>query len=268
MDDAWRMRSERIFEPQLAGESVPFTVDRTSDHYRFWLEGFGRYTVAVDGTVIGCELGGAEPEQHERFVFAQALPIAAVLQGFEVLHASAVCAPNGAAAFVGVSGTGKTSLASRLVARGADFLTDDVLAVQAASEGVLAHPGPAFMAIREHDAEMLAEVGGRLGRAVGSTDKVHVSPPTQGAMTPLRVIYHIALGESFQISPLERSDFNRILALAFVPYLMTPERLMRHLEITQLVSASVAQFKLQTPRAGLLEPMVQKLEAHLREVGV
>ena len=270
-DDAWAADAERLLEYHPSDRpdgAETFTADRSDEQYRFWAEDFGRYLVSTDGGTVACERGSVGREQNERFVFAHALPVAAILRGYEVLHVSAVSGEAGAAAFAGASGTGKTRLASRLVARGAGFLTDDVLAVEAAGDDVLAHPGPAFMAIRPDDAVMLAEVGGRLGAAVGSSDKTHVSLPARGEASRLRAIYHLQWGDAFQITPLERGDLNRVLALSFVPYLTTPERLMRHLTIAQLVSAGVTQFRLQTPRTELSDEMLAALEAHMRDAGV
>ena len=270
-DDAWAADAERLLEyrpPDRPAGAVTFTAERSSEQYRFWAEDFGRYLVSIEGSTVACERGSVGREHQERFVLAHALPVAAILRGYEVLHVSAVSGDAGSAAFAGPSGTGKTRLASRLVARGAAFLTDDVLAVEAAGDDVLVHPGPAFMAIRPDDAAMLAEVGGRLGPAVGHSDKTHASPPARGEATRLRAIYHIQWGDTFQITPLARGDLNRVLALSFLPYLTTPERLMRHLTIAQLVSVGVAQFRLQTPGTELGDEMLAALEAHMREAGV
>jgi hypothetical protein len=49
---------------------------------------------------------------------------------------------------------------------------------------------------------------------------------------------------------------------------MTPERLRLHLEIAQILGSDVAQFRLQTPRTGLTDAMLETLEAHMREVGI
>jgi hypothetical protein len=274
IDEAWAADAERLLEyrdparSDGAGAVVSFIADRSSKQYRFWAQDFGRYLVSTDGGVIACENGTVGREQHERFVLAHALPVAAILRGYEVLHVSAVAGDGGAAAFAGASGSGKTRLASRLVARGAIFLTDDVLAVEAAGDHVLAHPGAPFMAIRPDDAAMLAEVGRRLGTAVGSTDKTHVLAPMRGTVRRLRAIYHIHWGDTFQISPLERGDLNRVLALSFVPYLATPERLMRHLTIAQLLSGGVAQFRLETPGTEFRDEMLAALEAHMHDAGV
>lgn len=268
IDEVWRYSAERILEHRRDDGAVAFTVDHSGEHYRFRLEGFGRYLITVDGTSIVCELGAADLDHHERFVLAHGLPVAAVLRGYEVLHASAIATDGGAAAFAGASGAGKTSLATRLVARGGVFLTDDVLAVEASDDHVLAHPGPAFMAIRHDDAAMVAELGGRRGAALGATDKVHVSPPSRGEVSRLRVIYHLRGGDTLGITRLEPANINRVLALAFVPYLAAPDRLVRHLRIAQLVSADVAQFELQTPGSHFSDEMLATLEAHMRGAGL
>jgi hypothetical protein len=271
IDDAWSADAERLLEHRAAdgpGAAISFTADRSAEQYRFWAKGFGRYLVSADGSAVACEDGEVGREQHERFVLAHALPVAAILRGYEVLHVSAVCGDRGAAAFAGASGTGKTRWASRLVARGAGFLTDDVLAVEPLGDAVLAHPGPAFMTIRPDDAATLAEVGGRLGADAGSSDKTHVSLPVRGEVSRLRAVYHIQWADTFQIVRLQAGDLNRVLALSFVPYLTTPERLERHLAIAQMVSAGVAQFCLQTPRAELDDGMLATLEAHMRDAGV
>lgn len=269
-DDAWSADAQRLLEYRAPGPrnaAVSFTADRAHEHYRFWAQDFGRYLVSADGGNVACERNAVGRVQHDRFVLAHALPVAAILHGYEVLHVSAVAGDGGAAAFAGPSGTGKTRLAGRLVARGAGFLTDDVLAVEAVGDRVLAHPGPAFMTIRPDDATMLAEVGARLGAAAGTSDKVHVSLPARAGAAALRVIYHLQWGETFAITPVERDDLNRVLTLSFVPYLTTPERLERHLAIAQLVSAGAAQFRLQTPPVRLTDQQLDTLETHMRDAG-
>jgi hypothetical protein len=270
VDEAWAADADRLLEYREPGGpgDISFTADRGSEQYRFWARDFGRYLVAADGSAVGCERSAVGRERQERFVLAHALPVTAILRGYEVLHVSAVSGDGGAAAFAGASGTGKTRLAGRLVARGAAFLTDDVLAVEAAGEEVLGHPGPAFMAVRNDDAAMLAEIGGRLGVAAGSTDKAHVSPPRRAGVSPLRAIYHLHWDDAFAITPLEGGGLQRVLSLSFVPYLTTPQRLARHLTIAHLVSAGVAQFRLGTPRAELTDEMLATLEAHMHAAGV
>jgi len=277
----WDGGAERIFEPTYPDGQTRFTVDRAEHDYRLWFTGFGRYLVARDGSTIGCEPADpadpADPapagaghglhDRHERFLFAQALPLASVLRGFQPLHASAVCGGSGVAAFLGGSGAGKTSLASRLVLRGAGFVTDDVLALEPGHDAPLAHPGPPFMAVPNGDRALLG-AGSRLGAAVGTSDKLHASPPPPGRPLPLRVVFHLERGGELELTPLIAGDAERLLATAFAPYLMTSDRLLRHLQIAEQISSTVAQFRLQVPRTGEFDAVLEAVEARLREAAV
>jgi hypothetical protein len=266
----WATPSEQIFAPTYPDGRRRFSIDRAADHYRLRFDGFGRYLVGDDGTVVLCERTGTARDRQERFIFAQALPLAAALQGFELLHASAVCGRAGVAAFAGPSGAGKTSLASRLVVRGAGFVTDDVLALEPAAEQPLAHPGPGFMAVPNRDRALIGAGSGRLGRPVGISDKVHASPRPLEQPLPLRALFHLVAGSSFELAPVRKADVvRRVLASAFAPYLMTAERLRRHLEIARLLSSDVRHFELLVPPGGWAEEAIlESVEACLQEVAV
>lgn len=264
---AWSGPGERIFEPEFPDGRVRFTVDRGDRHYRLWLEDFGRYLVSLDGTWIGCESAGVARDVQERFIFAQALPIAAVLHGYEVLHASAVHGPAGAAAFLGPPGSGKSAVATRLVVRGAGFLTDDVLALDLRHTPPLAHPGPPFMALRASEAGMVGDAPDRLGPQIGSSDKLHVARATPPGPLPLRSVYHLARGADRVIVPLDDRSRHLTLGHAFVPYVSTPTRLAGHLQAAAAMSRHVDQFRLQTPAAGLDQHALGMIEEHLRARG-
>ncbi len=78
-------------------------------------------------------------------------PIFAVLlelRGATCLHASAIQIGNGAIAFLGHSGSGKSSFAARLVADGCSLVTDDILPVTMNQSGCIASPGYPQMKIR------------------------------------------------------------------------------------------------------------------------
>ena len=112
------------------------------------------------------------PWRWQRLLFAQVLPLAATLQGLELLHASAVELEGQALGFVAPSGTGKTSVAAHVVAAAWNLLTDDVLAVEADAAERLVTPGcRGSRSIRGNrpDAPATGGVGSgeRLGRADG-----------------------------------------------------------------------------------------------------
>jgi hypothetical protein len=268
VDELWRAPAQFIFGSPEGGDGLPFTVERAADQYRFWLEGFGRYVISAGGGDIGCERDGAVRARQERFVFAQGLPAAAVLSGYEALHASSVSAGDEAVAFVGASGSGKTSLASRLVAAGAGLVTDDVLAVETRDGAAVVHSGPPFMVIRREDAAIIEAAEGRLGTEVGATDKLHVSPPSDARDRRLRILYHLEPGPSFALAPMAHVDLRRMLGLAFIPYITTEARLRRHLEIVQAVNANALQFRLQMPPSGADDEIVGHVADHIRRLTV
>jgi hypothetical protein len=257
VDEAWAQPAERLFRPEFPDGQFPVSVERSRSHYRLWYEDFGRYLVSADGKEVGCERNGVSRERQVRLLLAQALPLASALQGFEVLHASAISTGGRLAAFTGPSGAGKTTMASRLVQRGATLVADDVLALERRPHGLLAHPGPPMMVVGFDD--------DRPGPAIGTSDKVHVAVPTVARPLPLERLYHLERGRSLQVEPLEDDGVRRVLSSMFAPYLATPGRLQRHLETAQLLSRHVELFRLQMPHSDDLDAALDGVEAHLSE---
>ena len=257
----WGKRSELVFEPKYADGRTRVLIRRTESHYLLWFDVYGRFIVSLDGAEVGCEAAGARAPQ-ERILFAQLLPLAAVLSGFEVLHGSAVVAGDGVAVFIGPSGIGKTTLASRMVLRGAGFVTDDVLTLERTDDGLMAHPGPPVMVVVTDDG-IPSTATRRLGPAVGRTDKIHVSVPTDERALTLRAVYNLERGDSLAITALATPNVSQLLGSVFVPYLTTPERLQRHLEMAQLLGESAEHFRLELPRTADFEAVVDSVEAHL-----
>jgi hypothetical protein len=77
----------------------------------------------------------------EHLYLNQILPLFLSKVGKCVFHGSAVEAKRKALAFVGGSGTGKSTLAASFASRGHRFLTDDALVLELAGDGYLAQPG-------------------------------------------------------------------------------------------------------------------------------
>src|SRR5262249_6315187 len=100
---------------------------------------FGRHLIAPDGGTITSALPTLPPSRWERLFLARVLPLAAVLHGLEVFHASAVALGDDVLAFSGAAGVGKTSTAAHLLGLGAEFVTDDVLAVETCRDRVVAY---------------------------------------------------------------------------------------------------------------------------------
>ena len=105
--------------------------------------GVGEFLVSSDGRRILCRrYEDASTESFQVYLLGQALSFALVKRGFEPLHATTVVVGGKAAAFLGRSGFGKSTLAASFVEAGHSVLTDDLLIVQPFGAGFLAYPGP------------------------------------------------------------------------------------------------------------------------------
>ena len=258
LDARWRAaRPRRLLERHIAGGRVGLTVQYDdADGYRVWAPRHGVWIVAADGRRVT----GAPPSgprwRWERLVLAQALPLASILQGMEVLHASAVCLDGRAVAFLGRSGAGKTTLATRLLARGARLLTDDVLALTADGTTVWAHRGGAVARI---DAETVRGMTPAERVALGQVEargaKWHVRPPTGPARVRLGALYVLSgeagdtAGAGVTVRPVDPVEPGLLLGSAFLPYLAGPERLRRQLDVAAAIAATVPLFAVAAARS-------------------
>ncbi len=243
---------EHLVDVRFPDNRLFMSVDRHPERgYRIWAPRHGRHVVSPDGREIQSALPRRAALAWQRLFFAQTLPLAAALQGLELLHASAVSLGGRAIAFAALSGTGKSSLAAHLVASGAAFLTDDVLALERGMNGVVAHPGPARASISSHELRSMTLVERKLlGQQVGATDKPLFEPPTGASALPLAVLYRLSRGTRFarlrlreQIPPEPRA----VLASSFLTYLHTRERMLNQLAICARLTSSVRVYDFEIP---------------------
>lgn len=232
--------------------------------YLIWAPGYGRHVVAEDGLAIRSVTPSSW--HWQRLFYAQVLPLAATLQGLDLFHASAVAVGGRVLAFVAASGTGKTSVAAHLVARGATFVTDDVLALEATRHGVLCHPGPPMLGVEPGEVERMSADGrARLGAEVGRTDKVHFATPPQRDPLPLAHVYFLHRGPEIRELAIEEQaapEARPLLAASFLAYLRTPARLSTHLDTCARVASGARMFDASLPPEGLAVGAAAALEEH------
>jgi hypothetical protein len=261
--------AERVSEQRYTDGRTALSIDFSeAAGFRIFSFGFGTYLVTPDGlTVLCAPADPAQPLKAERVVLAQALPLAACLQGLEVLHASAVTIGGRAFGLTGASGQGKTTLAMHLVARGFPIFTDDVLAIEPRVRDVLAHPGPSVLHLDPSRAE--DPLAGRLGTAIGSSEKTHLAVSTsQGAPIPLGACYFVEREEAHSELRIERvaqPDPRSIIGNAFLAYHAHPARLIRMLDASARIASSVPLFRLLAPMGVPPERLAELVETHARE---
>ena len=163
----------------------------------------------------------------QRFLTGHVLPLAALLRGFEVFHASAVETDAGVIAFVGGSGAGKSSLALALVTRGAGLFTDDVLVLRPENDRLVAHPGAGVVNLRHAEYARVVAAGARLGRVIGRDDKgVRVRVEVRERPRPLAALYFLnrfGQGPGPRFERVEGVDPARLLAATYNFAIRTPD---------------------------------------------
>lgn len=282
---AWRrVDGRRLRELTAAAASAPLVDIRRDDGRRFMsvtqipergyridAPGYGTHLVSPDGRSIRSVLPAFRDLRWQRLFFAQPLPLAAALQGLEVFHASAVALDGRVLAFTASSGTGKTSTAAHLVAAGADFVTDDILALERRDGVLLAHPGPGRLSIAHAELRTVApERRNRLGRRVTRGGKLVLEPPAVSQPLPLGAIFMLARvpgAGPLRIEPLVEGGAKSILGSGFLPYLRLPERLLTHLETCAELSRTVPAFRIAIPESASARQVAAAVHDHAGATG-
>lgn len=261
--------AERILEEAFDGDPAPArTIDVHHElGYRLYARHFGLARVAADGASVVCAPPGRAEWDWQRFLVGRVLPWASVLRGYEAFHASAVAIRGRAVAFVGDTGMGKTSLALRLVAAGAEFLADDVLSLDVTAGGPVAHAGAGLACVRPAERAAIApETWERLGTVLGHSGKTYLAVPVADDPLPLGAIYFLRAEGEAAIEPMPRPDPRLLLASTFVLGVRTPRRLANQLDVCAAVAREVPAFGLTVTAAGDAGELAAAVAAHLERM--
>ncbi len=164
----WTLRltssPNELLAPTTLGEELLFQdlkarLVRAADRFRLSFDDTGVFDVSLDGREITWSpTAGASPETARSDILSRVLSLAIHVRGGVCLHASCVSLRDGAIAFLGPKGRGKTTLALALMAEGWRLLADDTLCVNVAAPITVA-PGVLSMRIRPDVAQHLGRRG-------------------------------------------------------------------------------------------------------------
>jgi hypothetical protein len=240
--------ARRVLEERFDDGPPARTIDAHPEAgYRLYARHFGLARISPSGAVVRCAPPDDEPWSWQRFLVGRVLPWAAVLRGYEVLHAAALGCGDRAIAIVGETGMGKTSLAVQLVIRDMGFFSDDVLALERTGAEILAHPGAGIASIRDAERDaMPAESWARLGKVLGHSGKTYLEIGCAARPLPLGALYFLTRGETASIEPIARIDPRLLLSSTFVLGVQTPDRLLNQLETCSAIARAVPIFRLTT----------------------
>lgn len=270
IDRTWPSReAELIFERRLEDDQRFLTIDHHPElGYCIWARGFGRHVVANDGLSVMSAIPSVAAWRWQRLVFAQVLPLAAALRGLDPFHASAVASNGCAVGFVASSGTGKTTLAAHLVARGdAQFMADDVMVLEQRNEQIVAHPGAMMMSVDPVELRKLTPVARRrLGRAIGRDEEnVHVTPEAVKEALPLGAVYFLGRGPAvnrLEIREDAAEDPRLLISSSFIAYLRD-HHLVTHLDTCARVGTSARLFNVLVPPTVDATALAASIAAHI-----
>ena len=141
----------------LPGGAVWTAFHRAGSGIILRFPGLADFTVSPDGQDVACAPAPDVPaDTTEHLYISQVLPLTQSRQGKLVFHASAVETADGAIAFLGKSGRGKSTLAAHFAASGNRFLCDDGLVLEPLAHGYAAQPSHASLRLWDDSRAWLA----------------------------------------------------------------------------------------------------------------
>jgi hypothetical protein len=242
LPDSVRPPCDEVICSRSRGGVETFRIATLRDGgYLLWGSEGGGYRFSRDARRASCEIGRLSADRWERFLLGQALPFASLLAGLEVFHASAVVFDGRAVAFAGPSGAGKSSIALAMCDLGADFLADDVLALELRDGDLLAHSGAPVLSILHREAERRRAAGltsAPTSLAGGRTEQLIVMPRPHEAKVPLGTLFFLERRPRGPARPYFEvvTDPQRLLGATFNFALATAGRLRGLLDVCALVS--------------------------------
>jgi len=129
----------------LPGGELWLSVAKMDEGYLLRFNGLGDFYISSSiKEIVIMPRPGIPLETIQHLLLDQVIPLIINLKGGEVLHASAVLTPQGLIAFIGPTGSGKSTTAGIFLQDGNALLTDDCLALiekDGNIYGVPAYPG-------------------------------------------------------------------------------------------------------------------------------
>jgi hypothetical protein len=141
---------EPVWVTAIDGRPYTMALGRNGDYLMTYGRD-ARFLLSPDLRELRCSPARPAEAGWRRFLLDTVLWSASLLNGVELMHASAVRGEAGVTAFAAFSGGGKTSLARELMRRGACFFADDILAFPWSGGELHAHPAPGLMNLPRHN---------------------------------------------------------------------------------------------------------------------
>ena len=229
---------------------------RTDSGYLLRFPDLADFLVSQHGREVTCfPMPQVTVETVRHLYLNQVLPLALGRQGKLVFHASAIEIADGAVAFMGESGRGKSTLAASFATNGFRFLTDDGLLLEPLDNGYQVMPSHPSIRLWDDSEQALIEAGAPKAPPVQFTSKARFLAG-EGVMfcdqpQPLRRIYFLGDGLPQQptFEPLSAAEaLIELVKHSFLLDIEEREMLAAHFdELSRLVIQPLC-YRLDYPR--------------------
>jgi hypothetical protein len=244
---------------------------RQDDGYLLRFPDLADFEVSADGTVVTAHpTSGADDATVEHLYVNQLVPLALSRQGKPAFHASVVTVGDGAVAFLGKTGMGKSTLAASFALAETAFLTDDSLIIEEREDACYALPSHASVRLWEDSVDALVTDDAKRAATVSYSTKARLL--AGDALTyvdqPVRLVaaYVLAGEEPDEVSIEALSGSARHMAWVENSFLLdiTDKGLLaRHFDWTHRISSAVPTFALDYVRDyGMLADVRQAVLQH------
>jgi hypothetical protein len=228
------------------------------------------FLISADGAALRCyPLADLPSATIRHLLLDQVFPLVLSKRGVLALHASAVVAPQGVAAFVGVAGRGKSTLAASLAQQGFPAIADDCLLLELEGQQLFARPSYAGLRLWSDSVATLFERRPALRDVAHYTSKKRLlggdGPiPFWSDAAPVRRIYFLPREEAgaevseIAIAPLSaREAFIELFSYAYKLDIADRNMLAREFDQLRRVAALPLFFRLAFPHDFAALPQVR-----------
>lgn len=230
---------------------------RTPSGYLLRFPELADFELSADGQTISCwPMPETAESTIEHLYLNQILPLALGQQGKLVFHASAVAIGEGAVAFMGPSGRGKSTLATSFATNGFCFLTDDGLVVEPQEGQYQAMPSHPSIRLWKDSEQALLSPTVIKTPAVQFTSKSRFLSGREIAFCahprPLQQIYFLGEGKTEQFVCQRLNAAVAIIALvkhSFILDAETPALLANQFDGLSQLAQQIPCYQLDYPRS-------------------
>jgi hypothetical protein len=251
ISERWSGRAAGGWEGTIDG--APLVVERGLAGDHLFVHGDGRdprslhHLCAQAGELL-CAPSDPGESGWWRLLLDSVLFTAALLHGYEALHAAAVATPEGAVAITAATGGGKSTLLSELLLAGLPLLADDVLALTARErEAPLAHPAPPLMTVPSHRTSALDALQGGAPEKIATVDgEDWLAVPVHSTPLPLRALVVLDRRTGTARTSIERDEQSLATLLqGLLRFPRTPERERARFELAAQIAEHVPIWRLR-----------------------